>query len=178
VIERSGRIWRESDLGYADTLRKLTPGTVSSTTERTGAGIRIELDTGAIVVHPKLEEVYVHWWRRATVTAAGAVTFYDDTGAMFLVENGTGCSARRASTRKAMVDKSEAEIVEYAKKVQGHEHARKWQPVDNAKMMINQPAPDGYCTGCAHRINNESARYPHGAHRFIDSEVAIVRELT
>ena len=59
VIERSGRIWRESDLGYADTLRKLTPGTVSSTTERTGTGIRIELDTGAIVIHPKLEEVYV-----------------------------------------------------------------------------------------------------------------------
>jgi hypothetical protein len=59
VIDSFGRIWRESDLGYADALRKLTPGTVSSTTEQTGVGIRIELDTGAIVVHPKLEEIYV-----------------------------------------------------------------------------------------------------------------------
>ena len=59
VVESSGRRWYESDLGYADALRKLTPGTVSSTTERTGAGIRIELDTGSIVIHPKLEEVYV-----------------------------------------------------------------------------------------------------------------------
>jgi hypothetical protein len=40
-------------------LRKLTPRTVSSTAEQTGVGIRIGLDTGAIVVHPKLEEIYV-----------------------------------------------------------------------------------------------------------------------
>jgi hypothetical protein len=59
VIESSGRTWRESDLGYADALRKLTPGTVSSTTEQTGVGIRIELETGVIVIHPSLEDVYV-----------------------------------------------------------------------------------------------------------------------
>jgi hypothetical protein len=58
VIESSGRIWRESDLGYADALRKLTPATVFSTTEQTGVGIRIEFDTGAIVIHPKLEQVH------------------------------------------------------------------------------------------------------------------------
>ncbi|GAA4390669.1 hypothetical protein [Tsukamurella soli] len=45
--------------GYADALRRLTPGTVSSTTERTGVGIRIVLDTGAVVIHPRIEEVYV-----------------------------------------------------------------------------------------------------------------------
>lgn len=59
VVESDGRSWRESDLGYADALRRLTTGTVSSTTERTGTGIRIDLDTGAVVIHPTLEEVYV-----------------------------------------------------------------------------------------------------------------------
>ena len=59
VVENSGRAWHESDLGYADALRKLTPGTVSSTVEQTGIGIRIELDSGAIVIHPKMEEVHV-----------------------------------------------------------------------------------------------------------------------
>ena len=46
-------------IGYADALRKLTPGTASSTVEQTGIGIRIELDSGAIVIHPKMEEVPV-----------------------------------------------------------------------------------------------------------------------
>ncbi len=59
VVESSGRVWRESDLGYADSLRKLTPGTVTATTEQTGIGIRIELDTGTVVIHPELDEVYV-----------------------------------------------------------------------------------------------------------------------
>lgn len=57
IVESLGRTWHESDLGYADALRKLTPGTVTSTAERTGSGIRIELDTGSIVIHPKLEMV-------------------------------------------------------------------------------------------------------------------------
>jgi hypothetical protein len=59
VVESHGRTWRESDLGYADALRKLTPATVSSTMEQVGVGIRIELGTGAIVIHPTLEEIYV-----------------------------------------------------------------------------------------------------------------------
>lgn len=59
VVEYGGRLWRETALGYADALRKLVPGTVVSTSEQTGAGIRITLDTGAIMVHPTLEEVDV-----------------------------------------------------------------------------------------------------------------------
>ncbi|MGA5539774.1 hypothetical protein [Mycolicibacterium nivoides] len=59
VVESAGRVWRETDLGYADSLRKLTPGTVASTAEQTGSGLRIELDTGTLVIHPALDEVYV-----------------------------------------------------------------------------------------------------------------------
>lgn len=58
VIEGAGSTWRETDLGYADALRRLTPGLVVSTTEETGIGIRIELDTGAIVIHPTRAEVF------------------------------------------------------------------------------------------------------------------------
>jgi hypothetical protein len=47
------------DLGYADFLRRLTPGTVTSTCESTGAGMRIDLNTGAIVIHPDKEDVFV-----------------------------------------------------------------------------------------------------------------------
>jgi len=53
VVEHSGHTWRESDLGYADALRKLTPGTVTSATEKVDIGIRIELDTGTLVIHPE-----------------------------------------------------------------------------------------------------------------------------
>jgi len=59
VIGVDGREWRESDLGYADALRGLTPGTVASTTEATGTGLRIDLDTGSVVLHPALDDVYV-----------------------------------------------------------------------------------------------------------------------
>lgn len=55
----NGRIWNESDLGYADALRKLVPGTVTSTSEETGTGISMLLDTGGVRIHPKLEEVHV-----------------------------------------------------------------------------------------------------------------------
>ncbi|GAA2244985.1 hypothetical protein GCM10010401_17840 [Rarobacter faecitabidus] len=54
-----GTIWQEVDLGYADALRKMTPGTVVSTSEQAGSGIRITLDTGVIILHPKTEEVDV-----------------------------------------------------------------------------------------------------------------------
>jgi hypothetical protein len=59
TIETSDRVWRESDLGYADVMRGLTPGGVISTVETTGVGIRIELDAGVIVIHPERDEVYV-----------------------------------------------------------------------------------------------------------------------
>jgi hypothetical protein len=59
IVQFGGRDWRESDLGYADALRRLTPGLVVSTAEVTGAGLRIDLDTGSIVIHPTKEEVYV-----------------------------------------------------------------------------------------------------------------------
>ena len=58
-VDCHGRVWRESDLGYADALRRLVPGTVVSTSEQAGTGIHIALDTGAIKIHPKREEVYV-----------------------------------------------------------------------------------------------------------------------
>lgn len=59
VIQAAGRLWHEHELGYADALRRLTPGTVVSTREATGSGIRIELDTGAVVIHPAKEDVFV-----------------------------------------------------------------------------------------------------------------------
>ncbi|GAA1438438.1 hypothetical protein [Leifsonia poae] len=58
-IEALGRTWHETDLGYADAIRQLAPGVVQSAVEATGTGIRIELDTGVIVIHPLLEEVFV-----------------------------------------------------------------------------------------------------------------------
>lgn len=59
VVQSAGRSWHEQDLGYADALRRLTPGTVTSTSEATGSGLRVELDTGTIVIHPAREDVYV-----------------------------------------------------------------------------------------------------------------------
>ncbi|WJH23696.1 hypothetical protein [Pseudarthrobacter defluvii] len=59
VVRQDGRVWREQELGYADTLRRLAPGTVISTTEETGSGIHVELDTGTIVIHPAKEEIFV-----------------------------------------------------------------------------------------------------------------------
>jgi len=59
AVQQNGRLWREQDLGYADALRRLAPGTVVSTAEVTGEGIRIELDTGAVVIHPAKEEIFV-----------------------------------------------------------------------------------------------------------------------
>ena len=59
LIEASGRTWREVDLGYADAMRRLTPGTVVSTIEAVGEGIKIALDTGLVIIHPTVGEVYV-----------------------------------------------------------------------------------------------------------------------
>ncbi|WP_245988724.1 hypothetical protein [Flexivirga caeni] len=59
TVDCGERVWHEADLGYADALRRLVPGTVGSTSEDTGAGIQIFLDTGSVTIHPKLEEVHV-----------------------------------------------------------------------------------------------------------------------
>ncbi len=59
AIDYGERTWREPDLGYADALRRLTPGTVRAVAEEVGAGIRIELDTGALVIDPAIEDVHV-----------------------------------------------------------------------------------------------------------------------
>ena len=59
TVSVDGNVWRESDLGYADVLRRLVPGTVVATREEAGSGIRIVLDTGSVDIHPKLDEVYV-----------------------------------------------------------------------------------------------------------------------
>lgn len=59
VIHQDGRVWREPEPGYADALRRLTPGTVTATSEATGDGMRIELDTGALLIHPAKEEIFV-----------------------------------------------------------------------------------------------------------------------
>lgn len=59
VIKNPEGDWHGTDLGYADAIRKLAPGTVIATAEQTGTGIRIELDTVTIVIHPRPEEVHV-----------------------------------------------------------------------------------------------------------------------
>ncbi|WP_273488202.1 hypothetical protein [Ancrocorticia populi] len=59
VVEIETRTWREGDLGYADALRQLAPSLVIATSEQTGRGIRIELSTGALTIHPTAEEARV-----------------------------------------------------------------------------------------------------------------------
>lgn len=59
VVTFGGRPWHASDVGYADSLRHLCGGTVVSTSEKTGDGLRIGLSTGEIHINPTLDEVYV-----------------------------------------------------------------------------------------------------------------------
>jgi hypothetical protein len=59
AVECDGRSWRETDLGYADAIRKLVPGTVIATGEEARSGIRIVLETGTISIHPAQDEVGV-----------------------------------------------------------------------------------------------------------------------
>lgn len=39
LVQRAARLWHEQDVGYGDALRRLTPGTVTSTSEAKGTGI-------------------------------------------------------------------------------------------------------------------------------------------
>lgn len=57
-VEFRHRSWSETDLGYADALRGLITGTVEATAEATGIGLRVDLHTGSVVIHPELEEIY------------------------------------------------------------------------------------------------------------------------
>lgn len=56
-VERAGRLVSAADMGYADALRALIPQSVIATAERTGAGLRVEFEGGAIVVHPLRDDV-------------------------------------------------------------------------------------------------------------------------
>ncbi|MEV7620199.1 hypothetical protein AB0N59_08660 [Microbacterium sp. NPDC089321] len=58
-VEFRGRWWSETNLGYADALRGLITGTVNTTVEATGVGLRMDLDTGSVILHPALDEVHV-----------------------------------------------------------------------------------------------------------------------
>lgn len=58
-VTHDGRTWAASDLGYADSLRHLCGSTVTSTSERTGDGLRIGVEAGEIHVDPTLEQVHV-----------------------------------------------------------------------------------------------------------------------
>lgn len=59
AVHYDGRIWREPDVGYGDCLRHLCGLRVVATSEKTGDGIRIELEKGVIHINPPREEVYV-----------------------------------------------------------------------------------------------------------------------
>lgn len=58
-IITSERSWYESDLGYADAFRHLGGQAVIATSERTGDGLRITLETGQIHINPSPDEVIV-----------------------------------------------------------------------------------------------------------------------
>lgn len=58
-VTLDGVTFVEPDLGYADALRKLIPGTVIETREATGTGLVVLFERGSIRLHPTLDEVYV-----------------------------------------------------------------------------------------------------------------------
>lgn len=57
-INFGGRTWHVSNIGYADILRRLCGGTVVATSENSGDGLRITLNTGEIHINPVLDEVH------------------------------------------------------------------------------------------------------------------------
>lgn len=56
-VERGTETIGQEQIGYADALRALISGVVRQTHEETGAGLRIDFDEGAIVVHPDREDL-------------------------------------------------------------------------------------------------------------------------
>lgn len=58
IVELSdGSTYRDGSVGYADALRSLVGTSVISTQERTGVGIRIDLDGGTVRLHPSIDEL-------------------------------------------------------------------------------------------------------------------------
>ncbi|WP_327150127.1 hypothetical protein [Nocardia sp. NBC_01329] len=57
TVVTSGRSFTDGFPGYAEALRSLISGTVVRTEEATGVGLRIELDSGSVVVNPALDEL-------------------------------------------------------------------------------------------------------------------------
>lgn len=56
TVHYADRTWRILDVGYADSLRRLCGSTVAATSERTGDGLRITLETGEIHINPTCED--------------------------------------------------------------------------------------------------------------------------
>jgi hypothetical protein len=52
------------------------------------AGEPVDVQAGDLPAWARPAGERMHWWRRAIVSADGAVEFYDDSGAMFLAEHG------------------------------------------------------------------------------------------
>lgn len=57
AVTISGHTVTDGLPGYADALRALIPGTVLHTQEATGIGLRIELDSGDLTLHPTRSEL-------------------------------------------------------------------------------------------------------------------------
>lgn len=57
AVTISNRTFTDGLAEYADALRSLISGTVVHTKEATGNGLRIELDNGSLVLHPKVAEL-------------------------------------------------------------------------------------------------------------------------
>lgn len=56
VVTEAGAV-PDGQRDYADALRSLIAGTVINTAEATGAGLRIDLDRGSIVLHPTADDL-------------------------------------------------------------------------------------------------------------------------
>jgi hypothetical protein len=57
VVETPTGSIAPGQVGWADALRALIPGHVVATAERTGQGLQIEFDEGAIRLHPDIDDV-------------------------------------------------------------------------------------------------------------------------
>lgn len=57
TVETARGVTRHGDLGYADALVSLIPGDVVAASVAAGAGLRVELESGAVVLNPTRDEV-------------------------------------------------------------------------------------------------------------------------
>lgn len=57
VVEVAGRRIAPGQIGYADSLVSLIPGSVTATTEVKAQGLRLELTSGAILLSPSFDEL-------------------------------------------------------------------------------------------------------------------------